>query len=543
VLRCSRYGRAFQNMGAVFLYHDLLGSIVEMSPDVADVYFAFRQPADRASVEAAYTLDGIGARDVTDALVRHHLLVAPDREERDVVWSCVGVRAKWAVWRRDPDGGVHFYAGFRGMPVHTVRLDPEEAAVWGDFDGRTRLRELAARHGEGRVLGVVSTLVHHDVQAVKLSPVPLPSPRPGAVLTLPPHLQSTMPYPLYDPDRSARPDPFAGSFRMADYHAEIACADAQFDDVETTLSHLFRRPHPALGGQTYGQRLALALLAEPALAGPAVRALEIGGGLGYVARDVVHTWLDAGKAVHWDILELSPALAAAQRERTVGLPVSVFEGDALATPWPAPHYDLILANEMVGDLPARRVAPSTVDATLAARLAKYGIPLDATEESPTYLNTGAWDLLERVAAHLNPGGLALLTEFGERDSPPRLSTHLDHPEVSIRFRHLESVAHTLGLLPELKQVTEVVGLRGDSEALSTTRSYFRALRAMLAELGIEIAKIAYTREMLDELLSPIEPETLGELHFEPLGERVMGIKPHEFKALFARRPRRSLPPG
>ena len=36
-------------------------------------------------------------------------------------------------------------------------------------------------------------------------------------------------------------------------------AAEQFDDLETTLSHLFRRPHGALGGRSFPQRIVEAL--------------------------------------------------------------------------------------------------------------------------------------------------------------------------------------------------------------------------------------------------------------------------------------------
>ena len=43
-----------------------------------------------------------------------------------------------------------------------------------------------------------------------------------------------------------------------------------------------------------------------------IRVLEIGAGLGYVARDALARLRDAGHEVAYTICELSPALAAAQ---------------------------------------------------------------------------------------------------------------------------------------------------------------------------------------------------------------------------------------
>ena len=48
---------------------------------------------------------------------------------------------------------------------------------------------------------------------------------------------------------SSAPDP------RASYRADRTLPHRRFDDVETTMSHLFRAPHPALEGRRYGEAL------------------------------------------------------------------------------------------------------------------------------------------------------------------------------------------------------------------------------------------------------------------------------------------------
>src|SRR5262249_26044916 len=123
---------------------------------------------------------------------------------------------------------------------------------------------------------------------------------------------------------------------------------------------------------------------------------------------------------------------------------------------------------------------------------------DATE--PLYLMTGAFELVARVARWLAPGGVAIVTEFGEPGVWPKLSTHLDHPELSTHFGQLQQAARACGLGAELVFVIDLLGLDRDAKGLATTRSHFRALRAMLADAGVALDKIGYTPAMLEAAL-------------------------------------------
>src|SRR5439155_18606644 len=135
----------------------------------------------------------------------------------------------------------------------------------------------------------------------------------------------------------------------------------------------------------------------------------------------------------YTIVELSPVLAAAQRER-VGASATWIEGDALSVEVPG-AFDLILCNEMVGDLPARQLSRAdlglSADGTgtadrervraISAVAADCNVHLDDAPE-PFYLQVGAFDLVARIARWLAPGGIAVITEFGDRAAWPKLST-------------------------------------------------------------------------------------------------------------------------
>lgn len=554
VLRRSQHLSLFAHMGAVYLYHDLHGFLLEMSPDIVALIDAFAGGANTEDVLTRFRSTFVDAdpAQFVDVLVAHFVLIEPDDDEIDGIWPMVPIKARWNTWRRHGDR-LTLWTAWGDRPIAKVELDAAETAMWDAFDGEKRLAELRTKFERKALARLVQRLVHSDVQALRLGHMPMSTyaKRPGLA---PRYLSSTMPYARWKPG-----DPVPGVAGGADapapteYYQAIDDADAQFDHQETTLSHLFRIAHPALAGRTYGQALLDGIAAKVALpTSGEIRVLEIGGGLGFVARDVIGRLRDRGLAVHYTIAELSPQLAAAQRERLAGLPVTWHTGSVLAAELPDAGFDLIIANEMVGDLPARALTRADVglaadggevDPAKLAALGRTGelvsqlaVHLDDAPD-PFYLQTGALELMTRIARWLAPGGTAVVTEFGGAMQWPILSTQLDHPELSTHFGHLLSAVRALGLDGKIEFVIDLVDLDRDDKGLATTRSQFRALAAMLADAGVTIDKIGYTPALFAAALADkVTTAEIGDLRWERIEDRLMGLTPHEFKALIATRP-------
>lgn len=563
-LTCSRYASTFAHMGEVYIYHDLYGYILKMSPDILEFFRAFADPAlpDQVCSRYANAFGDMTPESLVGIFLEFGCLITPGTDEMAAAWKTYAVKSRWNVWRREEDGGLTLFCGWGDRPVTKVALDAEDVAVWNAMDSETKLSDLAALYGAPRVERLVRQLAHQDVQAIKLAKVPMSFFEKGGRQHLkPPYLTSTMPYAPLDPDKAGEVKPMEEAFSpKAYYEHEVEDAEVQFDHQETTLSHLFRTPHPALGGRTYGQALVDGLVNKGWLKPDRpLRVLEVGAGLGFVAEAVIGALQARGADVHYDILELSPALAKAQRERLADLPVTVHDGDVLEAEWPLGEVDLFVSNEMIGDLPAVQLTHAQVgldkltelddDAyeehfqaqldklgDTGAMIRKYTMPIgDAPEEF--YLNTGAWRLVERVAEHLAPGGVAVLTEFGETGRYPVLSTQLDHPELSIHFGHLMLIGSELGLEPKFEFVMDLIDMDREAQGLATTRSYFKALKALLAEHDVELEKVGYTQSMLQALTAgKIDLSRVGDLRFDRIEDRLMGLVPHEFKALVLTRP-------
>ena len=209
-------------------------------------------------------------------------------------------------------------------------------------------------------------------------------------------------------------------------------ARRRFDDVECTISHLLRFPHPALGGRRYGEAL-LAGIGDRGIGPGQSGVIEIGGGAGHVAEAAWRGDAGAFSGARWTAIDLSPALMAAQRRRLLepSQPRGAHprwagvRADALGLPLRSRSVDgLLLANEVIADLP--------------------------TEGR---LNSGAVRLVEEIARVLLPGGAAVLTEFGGDfdPGPVRLLAAFgqgEHVEWSIDFRQLRAAGARAGLAVE-----------------------------------------------------------------------------------------------
>lgn len=571
ILRRSSYLSAFAHMGDVYLYHDLYGYIMKMSPDVLAFLDAFAEPIETATIIERYqdSFDGQSPKEFVDIFSQFACLLAPDDDEIDGIFYMVPVKSKWNVWTRSDDGELTLHTAWGERARARYTLTKDELAVWDAIDGERRLSEFRQDFDPGLMRKLLPKLTHHDIQAVKLTAFPM-STYKGRRNLRPPYLTSTMPYAPYRPgangvpvDNPAVPDPGPNLSPKEYYQQAVADADAQFDHRETTLSHLLRVPHPALRGRTYGQALIDALgerelLPAPtdgAGEGPGLRVLEVGAGLGYVARDCLNRMRERGLSPTYHIVELAPALAEAQRARLAqaGFQAEIRVGDILEVELPEAGYDLILGNEMIGDLPAVELERHQVGFQMPADsserlalLAKLGATGELIRESgltfddapdPFYLTTGAIQLVRRAWRALAPGGVCVLTEFGELHTYPRLSTQLDHPELSIHFAHLSRAAEAVGFEVKFEFIIDLLDFERTLEGMATTRSYFRALREVLLERGVDVQKIGYTREMWDQLIADsVGPDTLGEIYFDKIEDRLMGLVPHEFKALILRKP-------
>jgi SAM-dependent methyltransferase len=542
-LRRSRHLSWFAHNGAVYMFHDLYGYLMEMSPDIAGMIQAFDDGVDTEETIAYYKgkFGEADPRQYVEILTAHSVLVDPKEDEIEGLWAFVPIKAKWNVWQRRGDR-LTLWTAWGERPVQQIFLDEDETKIWDAFVGEKRLIEMRHHYDNDKLINLVRKLTHSDVQALKLSMMPwaMYSKRPSLA---PAYLSSTMPYPRWEPGSPVPP-----AVSLTDqYRHDVGDADLQFDHLETTLSHLLRVPHPALKGRTFGEALVDALLARDAVPTGTVRVLEVGAGLGYVARHAIDRLRKAGRTVEYTIVELAPALITAQKAKLHD-DATWIEGDALTTDVPKGAFDLVFCLEMIGDLPAKQLSRLDIGLELsgtgsadrekvrAVSPLADAVNLDDAPE-PFYLQTGAFELVARIAKWLAPGGTAVITEFGDSAAWPKLSTQLDHPELSTHFGHLQQVARGESLEASVEFVIDLLEFDRAQEGLATVRSHFRALRALADNAGVDLPKIGFTRELLEHTVQgKLDLQTIGDLRYDRIEDRLMGLVPHEFKALLAKKP-------
>ena len=83
---------------------------------------------------------------------------------------------------------------------------------------------------------------------------------------------------------------------------------------------------------------------------------------------------------------------------------------------------------------------------------------------------------------------------------------------------------------------DLIELETELPTLATTRSYYKALIALMADHDVTLEKIGYTKAMLEVLTEgKVDLSKVGNLTFMKMQERCMGLVPYEFKALIVGR--------
>lgn len=287
------------------------------------------------------------------------------------------------------------------------------------------------------------------------------------------------------------------------YHLEtIKDGTEQFDKIESTVSHLYRTPHPILGWKSYGQALYASITQEKTIESD-MKLMEIGGGAGNVSADIMLELKKDRIEADYIIYDLSPALINSQRElhRERGVQAQHINGNGEALAIADSKIDIALSNEVIADLHTPLVETDNVKEFLF----DHEIPMSEDffrwyigAPEKVRVNLGAFQLLKELYRVLTPGGLAVISEFGYQDRLPFRAGHLDHPEYSIQFSQMISVAASLGFGVYLTDIYDFLGFREDVKLIDTY-SYQAALR-ILEQNDLYLPNITYSEEMLNKQL-------------------------------------------
>jgi ubiquinone/menaquinone biosynthesis C-methylase UbiE len=335
---------------------------------------------------------------------------------------------------------------------------------------------------------------------------------------------------------------------MKEYHRKgIRNALQQFNDVEMTLSHLFREPHILLGGKNYGAAFADILMRNGA-GKKRTSILEIGGGIGIFGKsfldEIKRSAPKMYKNIKYTLFEISPTLLRSQRKiLRVHKGVTEFiYGDIQDYDFRDSGYDLVISNEMIADLATVKLEKTdiknyetiTEDKKKAVSLIKeFGLDIsDAPKEF--LLNLGAMKLLKTLKRILKPSGKAYIVEYGSRWSYPRVAPLKGHKEYSIHFGLLLKAAKQLDLNPRIDNMADFLHFNKKIQIVNNV-SWFNINNYLLPFLGRKKFSdaICCTRDMVKTKMRDIATYLsfigftrvgLNEMLMDPAGFLVLSLK-------------------
>ena len=579
----SKFLTYHQQHGEVFAYHNYFGYLLGMSRDLVDL-LEFHTIQLRTHEEVVERFGDQFEKEQLDEFITvfklFSCLIDSELAEERSLWVMVPARSRWVVFHQPSPDQLSFWRTGPDDESVAEPTEPWAARLWAAVDGETKLEDIMATLWEDPSLAqiesprkhVIRTLtgwVHHSRQYLKFAKAPLS--KYGKEHQWPSYLRSTMPYPVWIPGRDPEPvNPLEAVATPINppheyYESEVSDAEEQFRNVETTLSHLFRSASPLLEGRSYSERVADSLIERGMLTDQTRVVVEVGAGMGHFAAGVLGRLRERDPAVFeqisYRIVDLSPTLreqqAALLAERGLADKVTWTAANAEELELEDDSVDLLLSNEVIGDFTTVKLTrkllgldqsmdPKEAMASWSEKTAEmlgesgrllrtYELMVrDAPDEF--YFNVGALRFLERAHRMLRPGGAAFITEYGDLTKYPIASTQLDHIEFSIQFGHLAQLLRGLGAKVEVEYVQDLIKLDRNARTLATTRTYYKSLRAMLASFGMELDKQAWSMDMFIALLDVrVQLGHIGDVRFEIVDERCMGLSPHEFKALLIRK--------
>ena len=357
-----------------------------------------------------------------------------------------------------------------GYRYQSIPLSEQQQKLWLRIDGKKTLHILANEFelSVRTIHHLLTPLCTYEVQAIQLRNKALGSSHRALL-----HLHA----PLVPQNKrnDHMYDEYGGTTLEQFHSSEILDAYTHFDNVEITLAHALEQPHPSLRMESFGTAIAQTLL--PMAHREINDILELGPGTGALAEG----WYTHHSPTRYIRMDASLELLRAQEKR---LPYTEsLSAHAPNIPLPSDTIDLFICNEVIADLRASSIEDPDVQTSIQ----KYNITL---EEEQSWINLGAWKLLESLWKILRPGGMGYISEFGDVYEIPTETIQLNHPEVSIHFGQLEQVAQQIGFQTKLLSLPKLLKMDMDQRWLS--KHSYCALRAALHEKKETIAASAWS---------------------------------------------------
>ena len=338
---------------------------------------------------------------------------------------------------------------------------------------------------------------------------------------------------------------FEGADHLSDFHVhDIATQQDHFENIETTVSHLFREPTEALDGLTYGRLLAHNFRKLGWWTRKPRTIVEVGGGLGYVARELARGLSsDEREGVRYVFIDITAPFLKSQLAlgKDGGWTPSGAQANGEWLPLKDASVDLIVDNENMADMTPVRLSRQEVESGKGHTplhqealdwIPRAGLSLDTDMPDEFIFNLGPLRFLREVWRVLKPGGRAFLVEFGIEkgwSAPVKLP---GHTEYETHFGHLRQAARRLGFQEKYGALPQFLGIKPDTRVLCTGAAY--AIRRFCEAEGKPFAIRAYTEGEFKQTLGDMLPRLLGHHYHEISDPAWFGL--WDFKVLLLEKP-------
>jgi ubiquinone/menaquinone biosynthesis C-methylase UbiE len=340
---------------------------------------------------------------------------------------------------------------------------------------------------------------------------------------------------------------FEGEEHLEAFHAhelEESTDEGHFDLIETTVSHLFREPNEALNSLTYG-RVLMRQLRRLGWFSPKPKViLEVGGGLGYVARELGKELLSFEKqGIHYVALDIAQPFVKLQvtRAKEGGWVCTGTRANGEWLPFKDNSVDVVIDNENMADmtpvkLTRREITEGKGKTTQHQEaldwIRRLRLPMGTDIPDEVIFNLGPIRFVAELWRVLKPGGRAFLTEFGVDEGWPAPVKLPGHTEYEVQYGHLRQAVRWLGFQERYLSLPQFLGIKPDTKVLCTGAAY--TIQRFCQAVGKPFTVRAYTERELKQALGDMLPKLQG-CHYHDIADPAW-FSLIDFKVLLLEKP-------
>ena len=343
-------------------------------------------------------------------------------------------------------------------------------------------------------------------------------------------------------------DGFEGEEHLEDFHhhelTDSGEDDGHFDLIETTVSHLFREPNDTLNGLTYG-RLLMRQLRKLGWFTPKPRVIvEVGGGLGYLARELGKELLPFEKqTIRYISLDITQPFLTLQvtRAKAGGWGGIGTRANGEWLPFKDNSVDLVIDNENMADMtPVKLTRRELLDGTgdrpqhqeALDWIRRVRLPLGTDLPEDVIFNLGPFRFVAELWRVMKPGGRAFLTEFGVEEGWPAPVKLPGHTEYEVQYSHLRQATRWLGFQERYLSLPQFLAIKPDTKVLCTGAAY--TIQRFCQAMNKPFTVRAYQEKELQQALGDMFPKLHG-CHYHDVADPAwFGLL--DFKVLLLEKP-------